>query len=790
MSVVAIIGVLLIAMNDGDAGPHGTQVDDLVTPSHEDFIALVEKRLEVPSGNNMPNRDELTKFQKELERRVKDRSLLAIDKMKLRDRMIRAEGAVIGQMKRIPQTNVVSAREKKRVAEVDFDIKASAMQDTGDMQNFVLAINKLFHWFDGDKKKYMAPYLPLVQSSGTGKTKLLYEASRAFNEDADESCKLKIADKSRKLILCHKAPISVDKEVFPVLLDVSEAPSEEVRKRLWKLLEGLLMEGDNVFFFDESQHLTTDNNGWYFRSIRWWLRKWREGRKIVAVFAGTTSKLANFYGEAPESTTSREPDVKYEGDGKLYEPFYMLNTTGLAAVTESNDQQGTEYKASIKYGRLLFSRLHGKKRLDEALPGIFSRMLLSSPGNTWKNDLGACFSILGTRVQMGQVGFDMASKLVSMGYANLTHFSTSTRGVADICFLPDPVCARLAMGLMLPDFDSIDERAGQTPKFWTEQAARIFSCGLCRPQKGDVGEVAAALYLLFCGDSLRLKAAPDLEHFSVPFQDWMTLLKKGRTTESDDTAVENSEVGGSSSAPPAHSNTRSKKKSKKEQNAAEPDPKPMVSFIQVCRNYLRLSLKSMCERRLLKEWYKAGRALYVFNGCPAFDIIAPLCYFGSSGNAPNYCPMLISIKNRLQYSRSQRNAALDAMVNALRIAGVKTAVAMLLLVGLENPEAHVTKDVNSQFMEGQVALFEVAVPADDEFGVNDFVHASTNGGGESTEVYASHSEAMLVRDVDVKKLLRAKTKTTDESYKLLENLTRSCTIAGGDTSNDVTTMEE
>ena len=96
-------------------------------------------------------------------------------------------------------------------------------------------------------------------------------------------------------------------------------------------------------------------------------------------------------------------------------------------------------------------------------------MLLSSPENTWKDDLRACLSIL------------------------------------------------------------------ETPSFWSDQATRIFSCGLCRTQNDDVGEVAAAFYLLYCGDSLRLEIDKKHNQFSVPFQTWMPLLRKETTKATHDT---------------------------------------------------------------------------------------------------------------------------------------------------------------------------------------------------------------------------------------------------------------
>ena len=67
----------------------------------------------------------------------------------------------------------------------------------------------------------------------------------------------------------------------------------------------------------------------------------------------------------------------------------------------------------------------------------------------------------------------------------------------------------------------------------------------------------------------------------------------------------------------------------------------------------------------------------------------------------------------------------------------------------------------------------MVVAVEDEFGVSNFLHASTNGGGECTEVYASVGETMLVRDVPVRNLLRPKTKTKDESYQMLKKLTIS-----------------
>lgn len=66
-----------------------------------------------------------------------------------------------------------------------------------------------------------------------------------------------------------------------------------------------------------------------FRSVRWWLRRERK-QKIVAVFAGTTAKLANFFPpDPPKEAVSRLPEVIYKNcaEGqldkttKLFPPF-------------------------------------------------------------------------------------------------------------------------------------------------------------------------------------------------------------------------------------------------------------------------------------------------------------------------------------------------------------------------------------------------------------------------------------------------------------------------------------
>jgi hypothetical protein len=101
--------------------------------------------------------------------------------------------------------------------------------------------------------------------------------------------------------------------------------------------------------------------------------------------------------------------------------------------------------------------------------------------NSYETDTIVLTGILATRVQMGHVSRKVASTLVADGYAHLVGFVprsigleldidskskiTTHEDIAHICYLPDPVCAHLAMCLMDADWKSSDNVKGQSPKF-------------------------------------------------------------------------------------------------------------------------------------------------------------------------------------------------------------------------------------------------------------------------------------------------------------------------------------
>ncbi|CAJ1928221.1 unnamed protein product [Cylindrotheca closterium] len=441
----------------------------------------------------------------------------------------------------------------------------------------------------------MAPYFPLVQSSGTGKTKLMHE----YKKMMDKTDGIHVG-----LILCHDgSAVEMMAEggssMFSRTLDISK----------------ISVDGPGR----DELHLTKRDDGWHFRCIRWWLRLSNRpsDSSVVGVFAGTTTRLANYYSEPKPSTTSRSANAKYVGGTKLYPPCYQITTTGLVSRTDgtkfgnagelrdNGNEIITEFDVATQYGRALFGRMHLRRELKDALGNILLRMR----GEDKKLSLQKYYSLLATRLQRGQVSSDFASELVASGYAHLTYFSPEQAAVAEIAFLPDP---------------------------------------------GDVGEVAAAFYMLACVDELRYEQSPGLTQLSVPLEKWIGRLQQSQGADCE-TAFNSGEE------------------------------KASVNFIQVCRHHLLHSLKEIQDSGLLRHWYLGGRASYAQASCQAYDMVVPLQY--TLDGTLHYCPMLVSVKNRLTYRPKQRESAIEAMEKIFEAAGIETGVCMLLLVGLDQPSA-------------------------------------------------------------------------------------------------------
>jgi len=299
--------------------------------------------------------------------------------------------------------------------------------------------------------------------------------------------------------------------------------------------------------------------------------------------------------------------------------------------------------------------------------------------------------------------FDLAAQVTSRGYAGLTYFSTKYGDTAHTCFFPDPVCARLlAMGMMIRGIRNCKRVPNSwpfAPTFWMKTAAtEMFIDSLCRPAKGDMGEIACALYLLFCGDRIRYAIDKELRQFSVPLDKWISLLLNPNQEVIDVAVV---------------------------------DQKPIasVSCVQVCRNYLRHSLQQMLP--LLPHWYRSGRAIYTYSNCRGFDLIVPLCYRrpGAELNKDDegqydYCPLFVSVKNCLSLSPKEESDLRMAMVARLKSEGIQTGLCMLFLEGLRKVRGKTpqfNKDDIFRFSGDGICSFTVVVDSDDPFGISNFL---------------------------------------------------------------------
>jgi hypothetical protein len=277
--------------------------------------------------------------------------------------------------------------------------------------------------------------------------------------------------------------------------------------------------------------------------------------------------------------------------------------------------------------------------------------------------------------------------------------------------------------------------SGEDKTTWMSWATQLFSTGLCHPQNGDLGEVAAALYMLFCGDVLRSKLRPTnhqnkslYKTFSVELMAWFGKMdpafnSKTEITEKRKRGSIPRRLKDSIGPPKKHVNWS----------------KGTVSFIQVCRNYMRISMNQLASSQCLRHMYQSGCAFYMYGNCPAIDIAASICVEGT------YHPLVVSVKTRLVFTPGEAESTCVAMTAALQNANIPSGICILLLIGLE--EAADTTYANrlhinhltSKDVESCIISKVVVVPKEDSFGVTNFIRQTTVGGNGTSEVYASHS---------------------------------------------------
>lgn len=176
----------------------------------------------------------------------------------------------------------------------DFQVKETPLSHDYDLRALQERVLDMFQWFNDPtvRQRYVAPYLPLIQSSGMGKTKLLYELRQLLNSDPDSSY-------TTLLVLCANGELEGEMtETYNESVELEECMKREPDpflkyREVEQELEHLCRNHDNkpvVLLFDEAQNILVGKDNYLFNCIQWWLcKKNKQPQQVVAVFAGTSS---------------------------------------------------------------------------------------------------------------------------------------------------------------------------------------------------------------------------------------------------------------------------------------------------------------------------------------------------------------------------------------------------------------------------------------------------------------------------------------------------------------------
>ena len=446
-----------------------------------------------------------------------------------------------------------------RMAPYDFGFNLRLAHDE-DLKLFLQELNKVRQWHKDAKIRdtYLSPTLTKVQSSGTGKSRLITEAKKQLETN-------KIA--CRTILLSSKDHANLEKDTFDTSYCIPDTlPGEDGLNKARDMFRNMIFhqcaeaisksnpngepnENDPtevILFFDEAQHLAK-HGGYLFRVLRWILRENPEisnnkkKYRIVAVLAGTTTSLTNFFPEVEaQSSDTRVLNTEgayFEKGETPFDPFFMFRTMGCLAnhpdVRTPQSMSESEYDNMIRYGRPLFAAMHKEKRLgNNEIFEIANKIILGD----MTMPLASCLSVLGTRIQMGQTSVAMVSRLVSKGYAHLTSFQQAPKrsdvpSKATFTFLPDPVCARICMALMDKDFaDGMGDHVrltrlslGTRRPFGPLRWASFFRTVYARPTRGTTAKWHRLCSYCFAETFFARRQTLTTRHSQLP---WIYILNR------------------------------------------------------------------------------------------------------------------------------------------------------------------------------------------------------------------------------------------------------------------------
>jgi hypothetical protein len=356
----------------------------------------------------------------------------------------------------------------------------------------------------------------------------------------------------------------------------------------------------------------------------------------------------------------------------------------------------------------------------------------------------------------------LSSAAISQAYAHVVemHRDEESGSVnrALVTFMPDPVCAALAMGLMQEnwilkkeknsdeeeedddekrtdddddDNDDDDETlTGETKQFWSHKAMELLKQGICYPEKGEFSEIMGALYMLFCGDVLRYEIDPSLRTFSVPLTDWYTQMRENNNVKEGKPKAE--ERSG-------------------DQLCME------INFIQICRNSFRAN--SWRTQKALEYMYKSATASYLHLDCEEMDVVASIRVMREG--KPFYHPLLVKVTYCMHLSEARAGESMKDLRNLLKqvrhqkaeiqnkgspdpFSECPPALCIMLLLGVEAQPNEPPRKPN-QFESDELGSFPEAdtfrvlsVPTDDPFGISSAVGLLASSQDKS-KMFVSHS---------------------------------------------------
>jgi hypothetical protein len=345
-----------------------------------------------------------------------------------------------------------------RMVSPGFEIVDSDLSHPCDLESFSDHIDGLFrHYYETPQQQrgqeLVGPYCCFVQSSGMGKTKILYEykklsstrshdpvlayliwptvAFKANKEKEKDVFDFKLnLDEGLKALKMLFSPYGNKQAQAELALRASMFVFDQLDSMLGHLLNGTAnTKGDKIaLLFDESHKLLETEFGYEafrFRCVRIWLREIRQHQSLVAVFTGTDSKLTQYLLESDKAlqrdsykATSQKwqpPPTKYHKQGpRLFRTFCLTTTMASCLHLLETTSQSTDYDRSVGYGRPLFALMAMHGLFEKNTPYVLRRMIRVEK---WDKNWTALVNLLATRVPLGNATAEMASDLSAHSYA-------------------------------------------------------------------------------------------------------------------------------------------------------------------------------------------------------------------------------------------------------------------------------------------------------------------------------------------------------------------------------------